>query len=218
MFRLITSTFAGGGGGAACFRGTEREGKRRKGERNTLQIRVQEEIALKLSPSSPKLGQKICPRLESPRTFRPLFRFSLRETCPLLASPPSRLARFLLERGRLIHPWLPSFFQPRRCNDFNLEVRSQHARERPTLYPSFLPSLSLSLSLFLFLFLCVCVTRRDRRATFSLRVSNDLANVFLVRGRKKEERRERKSKWNGNPGGRESEEQEAAQETGRKRA
>lgn len=88
-----------------------------------------------------KLGQKICPRLESTRTFPrlfcvyptisllPLFLFLL--LYPSSSRSATPLARFLLQRGRLFTPRRRDFFQSRRCNDFNLKARSQHTRRPP---------------------------------------------------------------------------------------
>lgn len=95
-----------------------------------------------------KLGQKIRPRLEGSRRLFVAFP-SVSPTIlhpPLTLAPLTRLFLAPIHR-RLFTPWLLSFFQSRRCNDSNLEVRTRHTRRQPTPY---LPSTSshlLSLSL-----------------------------------------------------------------------
>lgn len=62
--------------------------------------------------------------------------------------PFLRLFSILLSPCRLFTPWLLSFFQSRRCNDSNLEVRTRHTRRQPTPI-SPLHRVTFSLSLFL---------------------------------------------------------------------
>lgn len=119
------------------------------------------------------------------------------------------------------HPWLPTFFQSSRCNDFNLEVRSQHTRGRrapPTPIPprELAPRPSFSVT-----------TRRDKRQRSKFFVAQK-QGAFATRSflsDKEKGRRDtsrdggRKSKWSGNRWTRvgRAEEEKAAQETRRKR-
>lgn len=123
--------------------------------------------------------------------------------------PFLRLFSILLSPCRLFTPWLLSFFQSRRCNDSNLEVRTRHTRRQPTpISPLhrvtfslslFLPALSSSFSLY--------HDERQRSKFFVLHKQRAFTTrIHLPQGQKRRGGGEggggsgggRKSKWNGN--------------------
>lgn len=122
--------------------GERRMGKKKREEVENTRARRNCVKALFLRSSVKRYG----------RVSRARVDFSSPSVSPTILHPPLTLApltRLFLApiHRRLFTPWLLSFFQSRRCNDSNLEVRTRHTRRQPTPY---LPSTSshlLSLSL-----------------------------------------------------------------------
>lgn len=133
--RLYTAWIPGRRIRLCLFTDTDEGRRMKKKWRGRLKIRVQEEIAWKLS--SWEARSKDTPASQGlASTFRRLsVRFS--DYSPSSSHP-----------CRLFTPWLLSFFQSRRCNDSNLEVRTRHTRRQPTPI-SPLHRVTFSLSLFL---------------------------------------------------------------------
>lgn len=104
--------------------------------------------------------------------------------------PFLRLFSILLSPCRLFTPWLLSFFQSRRCNDSNLEVRTRHTRRQPTPI-SPLHRVTFSLSLFLPPSLppSLSIMMNDSEASFSCCISNARSRraSTCLKGRKDEE-------------------------------
>lgn len=138
-----------------------------------------------------KLGQKIRQRLEGSRRLFVAFP----SVSPAILHPPLTLAtpRFSLLPTASFSPLgCSAFFQSRRCNDSNLEVRTRHTRRQPTpISPLHRVTFSLPFSLpFPLPLLSLSIMTNDSEASFSCCISNARsrrASTCLKGGKDEEE-------------------------------